>query len=99
MLRSTILIPAYQPNENMVNIVKQLSEIGYSHILIVDDGSDEATHGYFLRAEMYGATLLHHSRNLGKGAALRTGIQYAKEHFPDDIGIVTADADGQHLPE
>ena len=27
MLRSTILIPAYQPNENMVNIVKQLSEI------------------------------------------------------------------------
>ena len=98
MLKTTILIPAYQPNENMVTIVKQLSEIGYTHILIVNDGSDESTHGYFLRAEMYGATLLHHSRNLGKGAALRTGIRYATEHFPNDIGIVTADADGQHLP-
>ena len=52
MLRSTILIPAYQPNENMVNIVKQLSEIGYSHILIVDDGSDEATHGYLTWAKV-----------------------------------------------
>jgi glycosyltransferase involved in cell wall biosynthesis len=99
MLKTTILIPAYQPNENMVTIVKQLSEMGYTHILIVNDGSDESTHGYFLRAEMYGATLLHHSRNLGKGAALRTGIRYAKEHFPNDIGIVTADADGQHLPK
>lgn len=98
MAETTILIPAYQPDKHMVDLVKELAGLGMSHILIVDDGSDESTHAYFFQAEMYGATILHHDRNLGKGAAIKTGIRAAKAMYPSDPGVVTADADGQHLP-
>jgi len=97
-MHSTILIPAYQPNEHMVTLVKQLSALGFHHIIIVNDGSDESTYTYFLMAASYGAVILHHDKNQGKGAALRTGIKAAEEMFPSDLGVVTADADGQHLP-
>ena len=44
------------------------------------------------------ATLLRHAVNLGKGAALRTGINHILTHGPEEaVGVVTADADGQHL--
>jgi len=43
--------------------------------------------------------LVHHAVNLGKGAALKTGMNYALVHFPNCCGVVTADADGQHHPE
>ena len=43
--------------------------------------------------------LLEHAVNLGKGAALKTGLQYAYANFVGLIGVVTADADGQHLLE
>ncbi|WP_240189780.1 glycosyltransferase [Bacillus sp. P14.5] len=46
-----------------------------------------------------GVTVLEHERNQGKGAALKTGIAHAVERFPDTNGIITVDADGQHLPE
>ncbi|NLI92530.1 MAG: hypothetical protein GX434_10100 [Peptococcaceae bacterium] len=36
---------------------------------------------------------------MGKGAALKTGIQYAAQNYPECCGYVTADADGQHAPE
>ena len=98
-VHSTILIPAYQPGEPLVHLVEELTKLGMQHILIVDDGSDESTHPYFLRAERLGARILHHDKNAGKGAALRTGIRAAKNLYPSDLGIVTADADGQHLPE
>src|SRR5206468_2047006 len=43
--------------------------------------------------------LVSHAVNLGKGAALKTGIQHALSAFPQLRGVVTADADGQHHPE
>jgi hypothetical protein len=43
--------------------------------------------------------LVRHATNLGKGAALKTGINYALCAFPGLVGIVTADADGQHHPD
>jgi len=63
-------------------------------VLVVDDGSTDATARL---AENAGAVALRHARNLGKGAALQTGLAHAlKSGFE---WAVTLDGDGQHAPE
>ena len=68
-------------------------------IVIVDDGGQEEYRALFDKAEEMGCHVVHHEVNRGKGAAIRTGIQAAIDLFGADIHIVTADADGQHLPK
>jgi glycosyltransferase involved in cell wall biosynthesis len=68
--------------------------------VIVDDGSGPEYQDVFSRAAAFpNVHLLRHATNLGKGAALKTGINYALCAFPELVGIVTADADGQHHPD
>lgn len=93
-----ILVPAYQPDQRLVWLTKQLCELGCTRIVVVDDGSSqEFIHPFYQLPD--GVTVLHHKRNLGKGAALKTGISFIQNEWPDVMGLVTADADGQHLPE
>lgn len=66
----------------------------YPHIIVVDDGSSDATAEAAHRA---GATVLHHLFNRGQGAALQTGIEYALGRGAELV--VTFDADGQHRVE
>ena len=99
MKQHTILIPAYQPGAALPRLVRQLTELGFRHILVVDDGSEEEYQGLFSLTAKWGAEVVHHEVNRGKGAALRTGIEETMKRFPEDQGIITADADGQHLPK
>ena len=63
-------------------------------VLVVDDGSTDDTAGL---AQNAGAVVVSHGRNLGKGAALRTGLSQAlKRGF---VWAITLDGDGQHAPE
>ena len=92
-----ILIPAYQPGESLMKVLRALA--GHP-IVVVDDGSGEAWEPLFSRAaQIPGVRLLRHGANQGKGAALKTGMQFALAEFPGLTGIVTADADGQHDPK
>ena len=92
-----IVIPAYQPSERLVELVQALAG---RPIIVVDDGSGDSYQPVFSRiARLAGVRLLRHPVNLGKGAALKTAMQYALAEFPDLTGIVTADADGQHHPD
>src|ERR1700758_1480307 len=94
--RLAILIPASRPAESLVDVVRALVEKSFPHIVIVDDGSGSDFRDVFDRvAEMPGVELLRHAVNLGKGAALKTGLNYALCKYPDLAGVVTADADGQ----
>ncbi|KAA8785400.1 putative flippase GtrA [Paenibacillus sp. 4624] len=93
----TILIPSYEPDVRLLNLVMQLQTFKLGPIVIVDDGSGDAYRGIFKTAEAYGCTVLTHEVNLGKGRALKTGFQYIREHGPQG-GVVCADSDGQHLP-
>jgi glycosyltransferase involved in cell wall biosynthesis len=69
-------------------------------IVIVDDGSGPEYQDVFSRAGAFpNVHVVRHATNLGKGAALKTGINYALCAFPGLAGIVTADADGQHHPD
>ena len=90
-----ILIPAYNEEKSIGNVIVSLRKNDYSNILIVNDGSKDETGTI---AKNAGAEVLHHIINLGQGAALRTGIEYLRETEHPDV-IITFDADGQHRAE
>ncbi len=88
-----VLIPAYEPDVWLVPFIRELT--GEFKVVVVDDGSRPACPDIFSLAGDAGAVILKHASNLGKGAALKTGIRFI-ESFGDATGVITADADGQH---
>lgn len=87
------LIPAYQAAPSVGEVARRTLAI-VAELLVVDDGSDDFTGEAALAA---GAEVLRHPRNLGKGRALRTGMEAL---FGRGVEVVvTLDADGQHLAE
>jgi len=93
-----VIIPAYQPDEKLYRLVLELREKTDYDLIIVNDGSDKSKRELFASLEPY-ARIIHHSANRGKGAALKTALSYIQDQYPADEGVVTIDADGQHLPE
>lgn len=92
-----VLIPAYKPDDRLVQLVKVLSQRGFRRLVVVDDGGGEDFQPIFQRLEGR-AEVLTHPVNRGKGAALKTGLSHIQAQLPG-VGVVTADADGQHTPE
>lgn len=89
-----VVIPAYEPNEELENLVSELNCMNY-RIVIVNDGSSPDKNVIFERLKDK-ATILHHTVNYGKGRAIKTALHYISEHMPEESGVVTVDADGQH---
>lgn len=88
------VIPAYQAEATIAAVLGELAiHAPHSHVIVVDDGSTDRTSVY---ARSLCETVLRHDRNLGKGQALRTGIDAALNAGADLV--VTLDADGQHPP-
>ncbi len=94
-----VIIPALDPNERMVSLVRELHDGGYVNIILVDDGSTIPNRRYFKECkEKYGCKIIRHVVNFGKGIALKSAFNYILEHRPDLLGAVTVDCDGQHVP-
>lgn len=93
-----ILIPAYCPDRRLVQLVTDILSVYHVDVLVVDDGSGPEYAAVFYMLEQMNCTVVRHDRNCGKGRALKTGFQYVLEHVCEQTGVVTADADGQHLP-
>ncbi len=91
-----IIIPAYQPDEQLVRLVEQLHAHHFS-LLVVDDGSDEKYAPVFRAAEQYAVVI--HPAHQGKGGALKEGFAKVQKVFPGCRFVITADADGQHRLE
>ena len=91
------LIPAYEPEDNMLAVVREMTGLGFQAV-VVDDGSGPAFEEVFAQASACG-TLLRHEVNRGKGAAVRTGLSWIRTQAEGPCTVVTLDADGQHLPE
>jgi len=87
-----ICIPAYNEEKSIAKIIIDAKKYS-DKIIVIDDGSSDYTPKI---ASELGVTLLQHKRNLGKGAALRTGFSHAITFSPDVV--VTIDSDGQHDP-
>lgn len=92
-----VVIPAYEPDEKLLHVVDDLRRDTAYAIVVVDDGSSAAAQPVFA-ALPEDVTLLRHAENRGKGRALKTAYEYIAAHFPQTEGVVTVDADGQHLP-
>ncbi len=92
-----VLIPAYEPDQHLVDIVAELRRQAPTwQVVVVDDGSGPRHSCVFTMVAAPGATVLLHDRNRGKGAALKTGFAWARSHAPGET-VVCADSDGQHL--
>ena len=87
------VIPAYNEQKNIGSIIKKTKKY-MNNIIVVDDGSTDKTKE---TAEKSGAIVLRHVVNLGKGAALKTGCDFAVEKGAKFI--VSLDADAQHNPD
>jgi glycosyltransferase involved in cell wall biosynthesis len=85
------IIPAYNEESHVAVVVA--SARTYLPVVVVDDGSDDAT---AIRAEEAGATVLRQHHNKGKGVALRAGFRWAL--VQGHAAVITLDADGQHDP-
>jgi len=88
-----VVIPAHNEEKHIEGVIKNTKKFA-KNILVVDDGSKDKTS---VIAERSGAFVLKHIVNLGKGAALKTGCEYAIKKGAEKI--VVLDADGQHDPK
>ena len=97
----SVVLPSLDPDEKLIAVVDGLLEYGFSHIILVNDGSKPENIHYFtdLAAQHPEITLLHHEVNKGKGAALKNAFRWFLENRPDGFGVVTVDGDNQHHPE
>src|SRR5262245_38813684 len=85
-----VIVPAYDEARVIAGVIAELTRDGY-RVVVVDDGSSDTTRE--IAAES-GAIVLAHPINLGQGAALQTGIEFALSRGAEFL--VTFDADGQH---
>lgn len=94
-----ILLPSYEPNNDLIIFLNDLLEAGYNNIIVVDDGSLSKYQEVFnLANDMEGVHVIHHAVNQGKGRALKTGFNYILQHYPYKT-VLTCDGDGQNTIE
>lgn len=98
--KTVILIPALNPNKELIKYVKDLvNSSNCLDVIIVDDGSKDELKGIFKDlGKIKNCTVLTHAVNLGKGRALKNGFNYFINNYSkaEVNGIITADSDGQH---
>lgn len=87
-----IVIPAYNEGSVVRRTVQSLKDV--YEIVVVDDASDDNTANAVRDLRIH---YLRHEINLGQGAALQTGMDYARQRGADIV--VHFDADGQHNPD
>ena len=91
-MRVCVVIPTYNEEKEIAGVLEGIKEQGLQAV-VVDDGSTDKTAGI---AEEKGAVVLRNKANLGKGASLVRGFEYAlKDGFE---AVITMDGDGQHDP-
>lgn len=102
MIELPVIIPALNPDEKLIILIKNLiSNSEYvQKIIVVNDGStEEYDHIFSYIEKNFDVTILKHQINRGKGRALKTAIDYVIKYLPNSIGIITIDSDGQHTIE
>lgn len=88
--RTAIIVPVYNEAKVVGGVVRSLLR-HFEYVVCVNDGSDDASSAEIKKTKSY---LIEHPINIGQGAALQTGIEFARQ-LPVDY-FVTFDADGQH---
>jgi len=101
-MKAVCLIPAYNEEKNIEEVVERAAGTGvFSEIIVVDDGSRDRTSEIakkISRESKTKITILSHEKNRGKGEALKTGFEYVLKKTNSDIAVIM-DADMQYPPE
>ena len=87
-----VIIPAYEPDYRLENLVKSLKKEKNLKLIVVNDGSSSDEVFNKIKDDVI---ILKHDVNLGKGSAMKTGLNYVLNIFNGE-SVVFADADGQH---
>lgn len=95
-MKVLVCVPMFNEAGTVVDVLHGLRAITDADILVVDDGSTDASLVVIERAGLCLPHIVRHGRNKGPGFALRTGFRLAQEQQYDQL--ITIDADGQHLP-
>jgi putative flippase GtrA len=94
-----VIVPCLNPDEKLMEVVRGMLAEGFSHILVVNDGSAAEYQPFFDEAAAVPeCTVIGYEVNRGKGYALRTAFTYVLENWPWCEGVITVDADNQHTP-
>jgi len=88
------LIPAYNPDRRLIGLVRELKSRQFD-IIIVNDGSNPDSLDVFDECRD-NALVIGYDKNVGKGNALKYGMEYIRDNCPEADSFITADADGQH---
>lgn len=94
-----VIIPSFEPDEKLIGLLSDLRREQFVHLIVVNDGSGKEYEHYFRAAEEeFHCHVLYHSVNQGKGRALKTAFDFVLRQYPEAVGCITADSDGQHSP-
>lgn len=94
-MESIVIIPVFQPEAVLERLVDELWK-NDNFIIVVDDGNSGESQAVFRRLAGK-AIVLHHAVNKGKGAAIKTALEYIRDNFWECDVIGVMDGDGQHL--
>jgi len=90
-----IVMPAHNESQNIGNVINRLRNRVDHHIVIVDDGSSDNT--YNIASKIAEISVIRHKINIGKGAAMKTGADFAFNNGAE--AVIFFDSDGQHKVE
>ena len=90
-MKTIIVIPAYNEASIIQEVIKEIKKSGYENIIVIDDGSRDNTADI---AQASKALVLRNVKNLGKGASLVKGYDFALARGFD--AVISMDGDGQH---
>ena len=94
MKKRIALIPSYEPDNVLLNVVNELLENSFT-VVVVNDGSNPPFDEIFNQLPKQ-VHYLSYEPNQGKGQALKYGFSYIKDNLDSDSVVVTLDSDGQH---
>lgn len=97
-INTVVIIPSYNPPQTLPGLCLELLALGFKHVVVVNDGSPKHAESIFKEVQNAGCFMVHLEKNEGKGSALRQGIRYAVNTFPECSHFVFCDDDGQHSP-
>lgn len=90
---AVVVMPAFNEGRSVADAVAAALRC-FNRVVVIDDGSRDDT---AVQARSAGAFVIRHPVNLGQGAALQTGFEWARETGAE--WVVTLDSDGQHNPQ